>query len=85
MDNFPEAGTIYRSGLATALSANLEAHSEMLSLLKPFFPSGWSTRPTSVGASDASDLASEVGRRTNAPRRSEIVLGRLRPSDQSAS
>jgi hypothetical protein len=57
---FQEAYNAYRGDLARALKLNLEAHSEVLSLLKPFFPSGWSTLPASVRENDASYLANEA-------------------------
>jgi hypothetical protein len=46
--------------LAGALWINLEAHVEMLALLRPFFPSGWDTLPQDVDASTASYLAHDA-------------------------
>lgn len=46
--------------LASALTFNLEAHVEMLALLRPFFPAGWDTLPQDVDASTASYLAHDA-------------------------
>jgi hypothetical protein len=57
LGKFQEACDTYRGDLADGLYVNLEANSEVLSLLNPFFPSGWSTLPTCVSEDDASYLA----------------------------
>jgi hypothetical protein len=57
MGRFDEAFSFYEEGLSEALYFNLEAHSEVLSLLKPFFPSGWSVLPTFLDEEDARYLA----------------------------
>ena len=57
MGRFDEAFSFYEEGLSEALYFNLEAHSEVLSLLKPFFPSGWSVLPTFLDEEDACYLA----------------------------
>ena len=53
-----QAAFTFRGGLATALLFNLEAHVEMLALLRPFFPAGWDNVPKNVDASLSSYLAS---------------------------
>jgi Domain of unknown function (DUF4062) len=46
MEKYEDAYRVYRnSGLDNALCFNLEAYSEELSLLKPFFPEGWDRFP----------------------------------------
>jgi hypothetical protein len=60
MGRFQNACDKFAGELGSALLFNLEASSEMLSLLKPFFPSGWSTLPTSVSEYDASYLANNA-------------------------
>ncbi|MFN0314296.1 MAG: DUF4062 domain-containing protein, partial [Burkholderiales bacterium] len=55
-----QAAASYLGDLARALSFNLEAHVETLSLLRPFFPSGWDALPKDVTASDASYLANSA-------------------------
>ena len=52
-----QACDAYSADLANALSINLEADAEKLSLLRPFFPHGWATMPNSVTETDSSFLA----------------------------
>ncbi len=56
-----QAADAYMGDLATALYANLEAHMEVLSLLRPFFPAGWDALPKDVTPRDACYLANEAG------------------------
>jgi hypothetical protein len=48
MGRYPTAAQAYAGDLANALAVNLEAHSEVLSLLRPFFPRGWARVPKSL-------------------------------------
>lgn len=45
MRRYQQAGDACSGDLAAALIFNLEAHTEVLSLLRPFFPQGWATSP----------------------------------------
>ncbi|MFZ4507925.1 MAG: hypothetical protein ACOYON_09545, partial [Fimbriimonas sp.] len=47
--------------VASALFYNLEAHAEMLSLVRPFFPHGWGVLPENVASEAASSLATIAG------------------------
>ncbi len=60
LGRFQEAADTYQGGLALALFANLEAHVEILSLLRPFFPSGWGELPKEVDERAASYLANDA-------------------------
>lgn len=73
MGNYLAAAHAYEGDLAEALHNNLEAHAEMLSLLRPFFTSGWGDLPellplTTGGylANDAALALWEVGSRQSA-------------------
>lgn len=55
-----QAADAYQGNLADALLFNLEAHVEMLALLRPFFPTGWDTLPQDVDAPTASYLANDA-------------------------
>lgn len=57
LGRFQQAASAYMGDLATALDVNLEAYTEILSLLRPFFPTGWGELPKEVTAADASYLA----------------------------
>jgi len=57
LGHYQQAADAFRSDLALALLFNLNAHAETLSLLKPFFPSGWGELPKEVRARDSSYLA----------------------------
>jgi hypothetical protein len=61
MGRFEEAFDVYRDDLANALDCNLEAHAEVLSLLRPFFPHGWSSLPTEVSDYAKGYLANDAG------------------------
>jgi tetratricopeptide (TPR) repeat protein len=56
MGRYQPAYDVYRGDLSNALLFNLEAHPEILSLLRPFFPEGWATLPKAVGEHGASYL-----------------------------
>lgn len=60
MDRYQEAADVYCGDLSNALRFNLEAHNEILSLLRPFFPQGWTTLPQSLAASVQSYLADDA-------------------------
>jgi hypothetical protein len=60
MGRYQQACDAYSDGIANALSINLEAHTEKLSLLRPFFPHGWDTLPDSLKGSSSSDLANSA-------------------------
>jgi hypothetical protein len=55
-----QAADAYKYDLARALLFNLEAHVEILSLLRPFFPAGWDQLPEDVDAATASYLANNA-------------------------
>jgi hypothetical protein len=57
MGRYQQAYGVYRPDLAWALTINLEAWAEVLSLLRPFFPKGWTTLPNAVGETGGSYLA----------------------------
>src|ERR1035437_2908841 len=57
MGRYQQAYDAYRGALANALFANLEAHAEILSLLRPFFPQGWATLPKAVDERGGLSLA----------------------------
>lgn len=57
LGRFQVAANTYRGDLARALLFSLEAYFEILSLLRPFFPSGWGSLSKEVEASSASDIA----------------------------
>lgn len=52
MGHLQEAYNVYTDGLSNALEYNLEAHYEILSLLRPFFPNGWTTLPYNLNEED---------------------------------
>jgi tetratricopeptide (TPR) repeat protein len=56
MCKYQQAYNAYQGDLAIALVFNLEANAETLSLLRPFFPQGWSTAPETVDRRSASYL-----------------------------
>ena len=60
MGRHQQACDTYRGDLARSLAFNLEAHAEILSLLGPFFPQGWSVRPITVDEKDASILVNNA-------------------------
>ena len=57
MGRHQQACDAYRDDLANAITFNLEAHAETLSLLRPFFSQGWATLPSDLNKSDCSYLA----------------------------
>lgn len=61
MEHYQKAMYFYRGAFSNALLFNLEANSEILSLVKPFFPNGWSVFPKRVSGNDASYLLTVVG------------------------
>jgi tetratricopeptide (TPR) repeat protein len=61
LGHFQQAADAYSSGLANALSFNLEAYAETLSLLRPFFPAGWGELPKDVTARTGGRLANCAG------------------------
>lgn len=52
-----EAYNAYDGDLANALNFNLRAEAEVLNLLRPFYPNGWTALPIGVNESDITDLA----------------------------
>ncbi|MCX6874722.1 MAG: hypothetical protein NTW21_13080 [Verrucomicrobia bacterium] len=56
-----QAADAYQGDLSHALLFNLEAHVEVLSLLRPFFPKGWGELPKGISSSHAADLANMAG------------------------
>jgi tetratricopeptide (TPR) repeat protein len=60
LGHFQQAADAYTIGLAQALVFNLEAHAERLSLLRPFFPTGWGELPKHVRPWQAGALANDA-------------------------
>lgn len=60
MGRYQEACDAYMGDLSNALTFNLEAHAEVLSLLRPFFPQGWATLPDAVDDGSRSYLANDA-------------------------
>jgi len=60
MGRYEQAFAAYIGDLDNALSFNLEAHSEMLSLLRPFFPHGWATMHDGLTETDWAYLANSA-------------------------
>lgn len=60
LGHFQQAADAYRAGLSDALYVNLEAYTEVLSLLRPFFSAGWDALPKEVTALDASYLSNNA-------------------------
>ncbi|MFO0875178.1 MAG: DUF4062 domain-containing protein [Phycisphaerales bacterium] len=56
------AADTYMEGLGKALRHNLEAHSEVQSLVRPFFEDSWSTPPADVDERTASSLITDAAR-----------------------
>jgi hypothetical protein len=75
LGHYQQAAGAYRGDLSNALLFNLEAYVEALSLLRPFFPSGWDELPKDVDASDASDLANVAGMALDYCGEPQIALG----------
>ncbi len=61
LGHFQQAVDAYRGDLSNAISFNVEATAEDLSLLRHFFSDGWGKLPKCVEASDASYLATCAG------------------------
>jgi hypothetical protein len=61
LGRFQKAANAYLGDLAEALHFNVEANAETLSLLRPFFPTGWGERPRGLEDSDIANLATWVG------------------------
>jgi hypothetical protein len=57
---FPQACDTYYGELSRALLFNLEAASEVVALLRPFFSGGWGTLPDQLTKSDAAYLANDA-------------------------
>lgn len=60
LGHYQQAADAYLDDLANALIFNLNAYAEALSLLKPFFPNGWSELPRELDAIDGSYLANSA-------------------------
>jgi len=61
LGRFAEAASAYIGDLSNALLFNLEAYTETLALLRPFFPASWGELPVGLEAWAASYLASNPG------------------------
>jgi tetratricopeptide (TPR) repeat protein len=61
LGHFQEAASAFRGAISNALIGNVEAYPEILSLLRPFFPTGWRHLPQNVETSDAAYLANGAG------------------------
>ncbi|MDX1999881.1 MAG: SIR2 family protein, partial [Thermoanaerobaculia bacterium] len=60
LGRWEEAGEAYRGDLSTSLLSALEDHSEVLALLRPFFPEGWSELPRELAPDLASYFANDA-------------------------
>ncbi|HEV7903917.1 MAG TPA: DUF4062 domain-containing protein [Pyrinomonadaceae bacterium] len=61
MGRHQQACEAYWGDFARALKFNLEAHAEILSLIRPFFPQGWGTLPGNLNKEGSRDyLATEA-------------------------
>ncbi len=60
MEHYQEAIDAYRGELSNALFFNLEAYSEVLALIKPFFPNGWNTSPVFIQSQDIPYLTNDA-------------------------
>lgn len=60
LGRYEEAAKAFRGDLSYALGFNLEAHSEILSLFKPFFANGWDLLPRDLEPTIASYLMNDV-------------------------
>ena|ERR1035437_1372066 len=84
MGRYKQACEAYRANLSGALLFNLEAHAEILSLLRPFFPQGWATLPKTVQQRDGSYLANDAAialRSIDDPRESLAAYGAALAAD----
>ncbi|HEX6183377.1 MAG TPA: DUF4062 domain-containing protein [Pyrinomonadaceae bacterium] len=57
MGRYGPAYDAYMGGLSSALHFNLDANAEILSLLRPFFPQGWTALPDVLRESDGAYIA----------------------------
>ena len=57
LDHFQRAADALLGDMAEALFFNLEAHAEILSVVRPFFPMGWDYLPINVGAKSSSYIS----------------------------
>jgi hypothetical protein len=73
MGRLREAASLYIGDLSNALTFNLEAHAETLSILQPFFPRGWNMLPDDLHKGSVSYLANDAG----------IALGELGSLEES--
>jgi hypothetical protein len=60
MGRHEQAFVAYQGDLSSVLFFNLEAYPEVVSLLRPFFPQGWSALPIGVDESASCYLASDA-------------------------
>jgi hypothetical protein len=60
MGRYQQAYETYHSDLVITLFANLEAYAEILSLLRPFFPQGWTNPPNAVNESASPYLTNDA-------------------------
>lgn len=60
LGHFQQAADAYSGDLARALLFTLEANADVLSLLRPFFPTAWGEWPREVNVSSASYLANDA-------------------------
>jgi hypothetical protein len=89
MGRYQQACDTYLGDLTRALLFNLEAHVEILSLLRPFFPNGWATLPDGLHARHGAFLANNAAIALNNTGESEealeahgaSLLGLLRQAD----
>jgi hypothetical protein len=56
LGHFQQAADAFESDLVNALIHNLEAHAEILSVVRPFFPMGWDCLPMEVNPATAREL-----------------------------
>lgn len=61
MGKMREAAEMYRPDLVMAMTYNLEAHAEILALLRPFFTNGWGTLPEGLRGELDAHVAIDAG------------------------
>ena len=76
LGDFQQAANVFISDLAGALIYNLEAHVEVLSIVRPFFPMGWDCLPMEVNNATARILgnAAAIALAESGEKKQAIIL-----------
>jgi hypothetical protein len=74
MRRYQQAFDAYFNGLHLALGINLEAHAEILFLLRPFFPHGWATLVDGLDEYSRSSLATNAANALRASGELKVAL-----------